>query len=671
MPTTDELIIKITGDTGKFKNASDNVVGGLNRMAGGVQDFGIKFGLMMNGLKMATGYMNDLLGAYHKQEVAEAKLTAAMKNVKTASADATDELIKQAGALQKLTTYGDEEIINAQAMLATFQLNEEQIKAITPRLLDMAAASQAAGKADADLQSIALALGKGFTGQIGILGRYGVVLDKAKIETEGFAGIIKSLDDNYKGMAETVAATSAGAMKQFQNQMGDIKEEVGKIMDEYFMPFLSLFKNILDAFDSAPPIVKRVIISLGLLGIAFVAFVKVLKITMSQAGMLTGAMAALAAGIWAVNKMLEAYGELQEETMRAEKMEVYAHAMKNYGNTLRYAKEEMKKMEDAGRTNDELYKVHANTIKNVEEKIRELKGEVKSYTETGITGLAAAIKDSLIPATEDATDATDEESEAVKELKEEIIALRESFLGTEEEQKIRRLNEELEQERLIIDILNGEYVDLATTAVEGMERASEAVEGLSNVMGQDLVVNIEKAGKQFLISSEEIQRMVRQVGTFITNTFSRVATTMVDKMFGVKIRWQDIFQDILRSFIHMVTQMIARLAALAVFNWMTGGTLGFFGSLFSLGGGGVLRKAQEGLMVRQPTIVMAGEGGEWEAVLPVSKLFNVLRAIVPPINISTSDPNIAVDYYGNWPRAVQDRFVREVVQPAIERELMR
>lgn len=667
MPTTDELIIKITGDTGKFKGASDQVVGGLNRMATGVQDFGVKFGLMMNGLKMATGYMNDLLGAYHKQEVAEAKLTAAMKNVKTASADATDELIKQAGALQKLTTYGDEEIINAQAMLATFQLNEEQIKAITPRLLDMAAASQAAGKADADLQSIAIALGKGFTGQIGILGRYGVVLDKARIETEGFAGIIKSLDDNYKGMAETVAATSAGALTQFQNQMGDMKEDVGELMSDYLMPFLKLFKSMLDAFDSTPPIVKRVIISLGLLGIAFVAFIRVLNLTMATAGTLTGVLVALGAAITVTNILLERMGEKIEENLKTEWIERNNEQIEIWADRLNKTATAMQVMEDKG---SPAYKKLERRAELLGDKIRELKGETESYTETGIAGQAAAIRDSLIPAIEDATDATDEESEAVKELKEEIIALRESFLGTEEEQKIRRLNEELEQERQIIDILNGEYVDLATSAVEGMRRASEAVEDLSSSMS-DLVVDIGKPAKQFLISGKEIEGMVRRVGIFIDNTFSRVATTLVDKMFGVKIRWQDIFQDILRSFIHMVTQMIARLAALAVFNWMTGGTLGFFGSLFSLKEGGAIKKAQQGLMVRQPTIVMAGEGGEWEAVIPLSKLFNVLRAVTPPINISTSDPNIAVDYYGNWPRAVQDRFVREIVQPAIERELMR
>lgn len=666
MPTTDELIIKITGDTGKFKDTSDKVVGGLNRMATGVQDFGIKFGLMMNGLKMATGYMNDLLGAYHKQEVAEAKLTAAMKNVKTASADATDELIKQAQALQKLTTYGDEEIINAQAMLATFQLNEEQIKAITPRLLDMAAASQAAGKADADLQSIAIALGKGFTGQIGILGRYGVVLDKARIETEGFAGIIKSLDDNYKGMAETVAATSAGALTQFQNQMGDMKEDVGELMSDYLMPFLKLFKSMLDAFDSTPPIVKRVIISLGLLGIAFVAFIRVLNLTMTTAGTLTGVLVALGAAITVTNILLERMGEKIEENLKTEWIERNNEQIEIWADKLNKVATEMYAMEDKG---SPAFKRLEKRAEILSDKIKWLKNESETYAKDTVPSMADAIKD-LIPTTDDATDATEQMSEAVKELQEEIIALRESFLGTEEEQKIRRLNEELEQERQIIDILNGEYVDLATSAVEGMRRASEAVEGLSSSMS-DLVVDIGKPAKQFLISGKEIEGMVRKVGIFIDNTFSRVATTLVDKMFGVKIRWQDIFQDILRSFIHMVTQMIARLAALAVFNWMTGGTLGFFGSLFSLKEGGAIKKAQQGLIVRQPTIVMAGEGGEWEAVIPISKLFNVLRAVTPPINISTSDPNIAVDYYGNWPRAVQDRFVREIVQPAIERELMR
>ncbi|HEA21480.1 MAG TPA: hypothetical protein ENH87_11230 [Pricia antarctica] len=170
------------------------------------------------------------LKAFGLQEEQENKLTAALKNVKGATEEGAQELIRYAGALEKTTRFGDEEIISAQAMLATFQLNEKQIAAITPRLLDMAEASRKSTGAQVDLQTIAIALGKGFTGQAGQLSRYGVVLDKQAIKTEGFNGILKSLDNNFKGIAEASAQTFIGSIDQLKNTFGTLLEAVGKVL---------------------------------------------------------------------------------------------------------------------------------------------------------------------------------------------------------------------------------------------------------------------------------------------------------------------------------------------------------------------------------------------------------------------------------------------------------
>lgn len=179
------------------------------------------------GLIFAT---KKIIDAAAQQELAEVKLFAALRNVKTATEGGSDALIAQAAALQKTTGFADEQTIAAQAMLATFQLNEKQIAAITPRLLDMAAASEKAGGQQQDLQAIAIALGKGFTGQAGQLSRYGVVLDKQAIKTQGFNGILKSLDDNFKGIAESAGTTAAGQMRILNANIGDVQEQLGKVL---------------------------------------------------------------------------------------------------------------------------------------------------------------------------------------------------------------------------------------------------------------------------------------------------------------------------------------------------------------------------------------------------------------------------------------------------------
>lgn len=166
---------------------------------------------------------------YREQLQSETALASNLRNVESASEGAAQELIQYATQLQNVTTFGDEQIISASAMLATFQLNETAIKSILPRLLDMSAST-------GTLEGNAIALGKAFTGNAGNLGRYGVVIDKsglqmarAKGNAEEFSFIIEQLDNNFKGLATALAETEIGQLDQLENRIGDINEEIGKV----------------------------------------------------------------------------------------------------------------------------------------------------------------------------------------------------------------------------------------------------------------------------------------------------------------------------------------------------------------------------------------------------------------------------------------------------------
>jgi hypothetical protein len=180
------------------------------------------------------------------QEAAETRLVAALKNVKGASEDGAKALITQAGAIQKLTGFSDAQIISAQAMLATFQLNETQIAAITPRLIDMAAATEKAEGQQADLQAIAIALGKGFTGQAGQLARYGVVLSEETKKTKDFNAIIKDLDANFKGIAEASGKTFTGQFRILKETTGDLMEVMGSFL---LGPLTDIIKKLITATE--------------------------------------------------------------------------------------------------------------------------------------------------------------------------------------------------------------------------------------------------------------------------------------------------------------------------------------------------------------------------------------------------------------------------------------
>lgn len=162
----------------------------------------------------------------------DARLEASMQNVEGAASDAADQIRRFAFELRKKTAVDDDAIKSAAAMLGTFQLTERQIIDILPRLLDMAAATEKASGAQADLEQIAIALGKAFTGQVGLLARYGVVLDDATAESGDFNKILQDLDLNFKGTAEALGKDFPGSARRAILSFGDLAEAAGRLFTE-------------------------------------------------------------------------------------------------------------------------------------------------------------------------------------------------------------------------------------------------------------------------------------------------------------------------------------------------------------------------------------------------------------------------------------------------------
>ena len=104
-----------------FKKVDNSLVSMGKAAAGAALAF-FGVGKLIQGLKAATN-------AAAQQELAEKKLETALGKTSTA-------LLDQAAALQKVTTAGDEAIIEQQAFLASLKFTEDQIKTILPVALD-------------------------------------------------------------------------------------------------------------------------------------------------------------------------------------------------------------------------------------------------------------------------------------------------------------------------------------------------------------------------------------------------------------------------------------------------------------------------------------------------------------------------------------------------------
>lgn len=160
-------------------------------------------------------FANESINAYKIQLNAESKLTAAIGYKSKA-------LERYASELQSVTTYGDEIIIQAQAMIAPFVKEESQIKKVTKAAMELATAK------NMDLVSAADLVTKSISSSTNTLKRYGIDIEGAQGSTERLDSAVNAITKAFGGMSEAMAKTDVGKLEQMKNITGDIKETIGK-----------------------------------------------------------------------------------------------------------------------------------------------------------------------------------------------------------------------------------------------------------------------------------------------------------------------------------------------------------------------------------------------------------------------------------------------------------
>lgn len=200
---------------------------------------GITTALSLVGIKEFADKTMELAD---KQELAETQLEAVLKNVTSiqdrggnAVKDATDSLKSYASELQNTGIIGDEVTLAGMAQLATFQMNDDQIKEVSGSMLDLLAKTKGYNATQEDAVNIANMIGKAYTGNAGALARVGITMSDAEKEAikngdanERAAMIAQVLKNNVGGVNKAMAATATGKQTQAMNAYGDMLEEIGK-----------------------------------------------------------------------------------------------------------------------------------------------------------------------------------------------------------------------------------------------------------------------------------------------------------------------------------------------------------------------------------------------------------------------------------------------------------
>ena len=243
----ESLTIKINGDTKNFQAAVKGLEVQTAKLQEDLSAIATKASIAFAGL---TATVTGLISTYRTQEQAERKLETALTSTSYAAGVSADELKNLASELQSVSTFGDEAIIEAQALLLTFtKIGKDVFPMATESILNMSAAM------GTDLKSSTIMLGKALNDPIAgvtALSRAGVQLtetQKEQIKTQTELGnvskaqkiILQELETQFGGQARATAE-GTGRFIQLSNTLGDVAEKIG----QHLVPPLSKLAKILN-----------------------------------------------------------------------------------------------------------------------------------------------------------------------------------------------------------------------------------------------------------------------------------------------------------------------------------------------------------------------------------------------------------------------------------------
>lgn len=205
-----------------------------------------KVALLGVGIAAVAGAALSVKAAIEANE-AHLKLQNTFKNNEKLSDSSVAAFERQAESLRALTGVDDEAIISSQALLGQFELTGKEVQALIPRVVDLSA------KLGIDLDAAAKAVGKSTQGSAGILQRYGIQVDDARMETDAFGATLDAL-----GKVQGFAAERAEAepWRILASEFEELAEDVGHKL-------VPILRDLIAAFQDLMPVITAILGPLG------------------------------------------------------------------------------------------------------------------------------------------------------------------------------------------------------------------------------------------------------------------------------------------------------------------------------------------------------------------------------------------------------------------------
>ncbi|MFA5125347.1 MAG: hypothetical protein WC473_06045 [Patescibacteria group bacterium] len=204
-----------------------------------IASVGIALGTVTMTVKKVIGVISDWTKASNIQEQADTRLINTLKNKGIYTDSYYLKLKDMASAIQKVTTVGDEQSEMLMGLAVNMGVATDKVIETTTGAIGLATSFKEAGLSqELALKGIALAYEGNFTQ----LQRYIPELRSAKDETEKMAILQRNMADGYK-LAQQAAQDGAGAIEQYKNLVGDLKEGLGNLVKIALVPAVKFMSN--------------------------------------------------------------------------------------------------------------------------------------------------------------------------------------------------------------------------------------------------------------------------------------------------------------------------------------------------------------------------------------------------------------------------------------------
>ena len=219
-------------------------------------------------LRAGIGKLNEFAAQsrelYNAQAEAETKLAAVMRNTMGARADEINSIKALASEQQRLGVIGDEVQLAGAQELSTYLTKADNLKKLMPVMNDMVAQQYGLNATQEQATSIATMMGKVMDGQVGALSRYGYKFDEAQkkilkfgTEEERAATLADVVSASVGGVNAALAQTPEGALKQYENNLGDLQERFGGLFTAISAAWLPVRNAIMSGWERVVTVFER------------------------------------------------------------------------------------------------------------------------------------------------------------------------------------------------------------------------------------------------------------------------------------------------------------------------------------------------------------------------------------------------------------------------------